>query len=479
MNFKNRHTLKFYLTLAVIIALQACDKEDTKTYAPPVVGEVNVDFYLTTPDEANLLTPTTSGIFPLATNTNFTINVSENTSYQEMDGFGYTLTGGSATLMNSMSSSSRADLLQELFGSGDTSIGLSYLRISIGASDLDATTFSYNDLPNGQTDVNLDNFSINPDMANLIPVLQEILEINPNIKILGSPWSAPTWMKSNNSTIGGELLPQYYDTYAIYFVKYIEAMAAQGIIIDAITIQNEPENPYNNPSMVMSAEQQKTFIRDHLGPTFQTENIATKIILFDHNLDHPEYPISILNDATAKNYIDGSAFHLYAGQIDNMSLVHNAHPDKNVYFTEQWIQAPGNYEADLKWHVRELLVGAPRNWSKNVLQWNLAADPNNNPHTDGGCTECLGAITIDGNSVQRNVGYYIMGHASKFVPAGAVRIESNTASEFPNVAYKTPDGKIVVIVLNNSDVQNALNINAADNPITVTMPAGAVATFVW
>ncbi|REE25881.1 glucosylceramidase [Winogradskyella pacifica] len=479
MNFKNRHTLKFYLTLAVIIALQACDKEDTKTYAPPVVGEVNVDFYLTTPDEANLLTPTTSGIFPLATNTNFTINVSENTSYQEMDGFGYTLTGGSATLMNNMSSSSRADLLQELFGSSDTSIGLSYLRISIGASDLDATTFSYNDLPNGQTDVNLDNFSINPDMANLIPVLQEILEINPNIKILGSPWSAPTWMKSNNSTIGGELLPQYYDTYANYFVKYIEAMAAQGIIIDAITIQNEPENPYNNPSMVMSAEQQKTFIRDHLGPTFQTENIATKIILFDHNLDHPEYPISILNDATAKNYIDGSAFHLYAGQIDNMSLVHNAHPDKNVYFTEQWIQAPGNYEADLKWHVRELLVGAPRNWSKNVLQWNLAADPNNNPHTDGGCTECLGAITIDGNSVQRNVGYYIMGHASKFVPAGAVRIESNTASEFPNAAYKTPDGKIVVIVLNNSDVQNALNINAADNPITVTMPAGAVATFVW
>lgn len=479
MNFKNRHTLKFYLTLAVIIALQACDKEDTKTYAPPVVGEVNVDFYLTTPDEANLLTPTTSGIFPLATNTNFTINVSENTSYQEMDGFGYTLTGGSATLMNNMSSSSRADLLQELFGSGDTSIGLSYLRISIGASDLDATTFSYNDLPNGQTDVNLDNFSINPDMANLIPVLQEILEINPNIKILGSPWSAPTWMKSNNSTIGGELLPQYYYTYANYFVKYIEAMAAQGITIDAITIQNEPENPYNNPSMVMSAEQQKTFIRDHLGPTFQTENIATKIILFDHNLDHPEYPISILNDDTAKNYIDGSAFHLYSGQIDNMSLVHNAHPDKNVYFTEQWIQAPGNYEADLKWHVRELLVGAPRNWSKNVLQWNLAADPNNNPHTDGGCTECLGAITIDGNSVQRNVGYYIMGHASKFVPAGSERIESNAASEFPNVAYKTPDGKIVVIVLNNSDVQNALNINATDNPITVTMPAGAVATFVW
>ena len=479
MIFKNRHTLKFYITLAVIIALQACNKDETPTYAPPEVADVNVDFYLTTPDEANLLTPTTTGIFPLGTNSNFTINVSESTVYQEMDGFGYALTGGSAMLMNNMSSSSRSALIQELFGSGENSIGISYLRISIGASDLDATTFSYNDLPSGQTDVNLDNFSLNPDMANLIPVLNEILAINPSIKILATPWSAPTWMKTNNATIGGELLPQYYDTYADYFVKYIEAMAAQGITIEAITIQNEPENPYNNPSMVMSAEQQKTFVRDHLGPKFQTENVATKIILFDHNLDHPEYPISIMNDVAAKSYVDGSAFHLYAGQISNMSLVHNAHPDKNVYFTEQWIQAPGDYYADLRWHVRELMVGAPRNWSKNVIQWNLAADSNNNPHTDGGCTECLGAITIDGNSVQRNPGYYIIGHASKFVPAGAVRIESNTSSEFPNVAYKTPDDKIVVIVLNNSDVQSALNINAGEEPITVTMPAGAVATFVW
>lgn len=479
MKFKKINTLKFYLALAVIITFQACSEDETPTYLPPEVEEVNVGFYLTTPDETNLLAPTTSGIFPLATNTNFTINVSEATTYQEMDGFGYSLTGGSAMLINSMSSSSRLTLLQELFGTGESSIGVSYLRVSIGASDLDATTFSYNDLPSGQTDVNLDNFSLNPDMANLVPVLNEILAINPNIKILATPWSAPTWMKTNNSTIGGELLPQYYDTYANYFVKYIQEMATQGITIDAITIQNEPENPYNNPSMVMSAEQQKTFIRDHLGPTFQTENIATKIILFDHNLDNPDYPISIMNDASAKSYVDGSAFHLYAGQISSMSLVHNAHPDKNVYFTEQWIQAPGNYYSDIRWHMRELMVGAPRNWSKNVLQWNLAADPNSDPHTDGGCTECLGAITIAGNTVQRNPGYYIIAHSSKFVPPGSVRIESNTSSEFPNVAYKTPDGKIVVVVLNNSDVQNALNINAAEEPITVTMPAGSVATFIW
>ncbi|WP_246296558.1 glycoside hydrolase family 30 protein [Winogradskyella vidalii] len=481
MNFsiKNNNMKMIIILLTFLGVAQGCEDTDNTYYPPPEQSEVAAKYYLTTPDKSNLLTLQTNGIFALTDNNNFTINVSEGTTYQEMDGFGYTLTGGSASLINAMSTSARESLLQELFGTGENSIGVSYLRVSIGASDLDATTFSYNDLPDGQTDENLTNFSLNPDMANLIPILNEITAINPDIKILGSPWSAPTWMKSNGSTIGGELLPQYYSTYANYFVKYINGMAAQGITIDAITIQNEPENPYNNPSMVMTAEQQKTFIRDHLGPTFQTENIATKIILFDHNLDHPEYPISILNDATAKSYIDGSAFHLYAGQIDNMSVVHNAHPDKNVYFTEQWVQAPGDFYSDIRWHIRELIIGAPRNWSRNVLEWNLAADPNSEPHTDGGCTECLGAITIDGNNVERNPAYYIIAHASKFVPAGSIRIESNYSTELPNVAFKTPNNKIVVIVLNNSEAQETLNINTSQESITTTIPAGSVGTFVW
>ncbi|WP_229731271.1 glycoside hydrolase family 30 protein [Hyunsoonleella pacifica] len=479
MKLLNIYNLNFYFILLLIVTLQACNDDEMRTYPPPEVADVNVDFFLTSPDEANLLAETTNGLFPMVTNNNFTITVDEGTSYQEMDGFGYSLTGGSAMLINNMSSSARANLLEELFGTGANSISISYLRVSIGSSDLDANTFSYNDLPSGQTDVNLDNFSLNPDMANLIPVLKEVLAINPNIKILATPWSAPTWMKTNNNTVGGELLPQYYDTYANYFVKYVEGMAAQGIVIDAITVQNEPENPFNNPSMVMSAEQQKVFIRDHLGPLFATENITTKIILFDHNLDNPDYPISIMNDASAKTYVDGSAFHLYAGQISNMSLVHNAHPDKNLYFTEQWIQAPGDFFGDMRWHVRELMVGAPRNWSKNVLQWNLASDPNSDPHTNGGCEECLGAVTIDGNSIQRNPGYYIIAHTSKFVPPGSVRVESSASFEFPNVAYKTPENKIVVLVLNNSDVQKSLNINVQTEPITVTIPAGSVATFIW
>ncbi len=472
-------SIKYTFLSLVTLIQSSCDNKEMAYYPPPATGNVNANFYLTTPSKSSLIELQNNGIQPYSQNSNFTINVSDATTYQTMDGFGFTLTGGSAQLINNMSASAKNDLLQELFGTSENSIGVSYLRISIGASDLDASVFSYNDLPSGQTDVNLNNFSIAPDLTNLIPVLNAIVAINPNIKILGSPWSAPTWMKTNQSTIGGELQTNYYATYANYFVKYIQAMEANGITIDAITIQNEPENPYNNPSMVMTAPQQADFIKNNLGPAFATNNIQTKIILFDHNLDHPNYPISILDDNAANPFIDGSAFHLYAGQIDNMSVVHNAHPNKNVYFTEQWIQAPGNFPADIKWHFRELMIGAPRNWSKIVLQWNLAADQNNNPHTPGGCTECLGALTINGSSITRNSAYYIIAHSSKFVPAGSVRIQSNTSTELPNVAYKTPQGKIVVVVLNNTDSQKSFNINASNEPISTVLPAGSVATYVW
>jgi glucosylceramidase len=471
--------LKIIILTTLTLLQNGCDSKDTPNYPPPVAGTTNAKFYLTTPSKSSLLALQTNGITPFTANDNFTINISDNTTYQSMDGFGYCLTGGSAGLINNMTSSAKNDLLEELFGQGENSIGVSYIRVSIGASDLDASVFTYNDLPDGITDEDLSEFSIANDLTNLIPILNQIKSINPNIKIVASPWTAPTWMKTNNSSIGGELKPMYYATYANYFVKYVQAMQSNGITIDAITIQNEPENPYNNPSMVMTAPQQTDFIKNHLGPAFQSNAIATKIITFDHNLDNVNYPISVLNDPIAKQFIDGSAFHLYAGQIDNMSLVHNAHPDKNIYFTEQWIQAPGNFQEDLKWHMRELIIGAPRNWSKTVLEWNLASDPNNNPHTPGGCTECLGAVTINGSTVVRNPAYYIIAHASKFVKAGSVRIESNYSVELPNVAYKTPEGKIVVIVLNNTNSQKSFNINVASEPISTVLPAGSVATYVW
>lgn len=475
---KTEIMIKLFTLFMVVMTLASCEDATLKTYPPPEIEQVSASFYLTTPDKLNLLTKQESNIFPIRNNTDFTINVSENETYQSMDGFGFTLTGGSAIHINAMSSSAKNELLQDLF-SVENGIGVSYLRISIGASDLDSNVFSYNDLPPGQTDTNQSNFSISADNSNLIPVLKDIVAINPSIKILATPWSAPSWMKTNRSSIGGKLQNQYYTSYATYFVKYIEAMQNEGIAIEAITIQNEPENPYNNPSMLMAANEQKDFIINHLGPLFITEGITTKILLFDHNLDNPNYPISILNDNNIKQYVAGSAFHLYAGTIDNMSFVKNAHPDKDVYFTEQWVQAPGDFPADIRWHVRELIIGASRNWSKTILEWNLAADPENKPYTNGGCTECLGALTIDGNNVTKNSAFYIIAHASKYVPEGSIRIESNTSLELPNVAFLTPEDKIIVIVLNNTDIQKSFNINVTQEPISMTLPAGSVATLVW
>jgi glucosylceramidase len=414
-----------------------------------------------------------------AANNFTTIEVDSVTKYQSVDGFGYTLTGGSAYLINKMDAPSKSALLSELFGNGNDGISISYLRVSIGASDLSNSVFSYNDMPTGQTDPTLANFSLSLDTVDLIPVLKQILTINPNIKILGSPWSAPVWMKDNGNSMGGSLQPQYYAAYAQYFVKYIQAMAAKGITINAITVQNEPQHGGNNPSMVMSAAQQGDFIKNHLGPAFRTANLATKIIIWDHNCDNPNYPITILNDPLAKQYIDGSAFHLYSGDISALSGVQAAHPDKNLYFTEQWTGANGSFDGDLKWHMKNVVIGSMRNWSKVALEWNLASDPAYDPHTPGGCTECKGAVTINASVVTRNVGYYIIAHASKFVPAGSIRIASNNGVSLQNVAFLRPDGKKVLIVLNDGGGTASFNIKYKGKTAVAELPAGAVGSYVW
>jgi glucosylceramidase len=471
------------LGVAAVLLMSACaTKKDAKPEnngKPETNASSDVAFWLTTGDQSALLAKQNTVLnFTDAASNLPAIEVNENQTFQTIDGFGFTLTGGSASLINSLSETEKDALLQELFSTKDNGIGISYLRISIGASDLSAGTFTYNELPKGETDVNQDKFSIAQEMTDLVPVLKKIVAINPAIKILGSPWTAPTWMKDNQSFKGGSLKPEYYQSYSRYFVKYINAMKAQGITIDAITIQNEPLHPGNVPSMFMPAPAQGQFIKTAMGPMFQAEGIKTKIILYDHNADKPEYPISILDDAETRKYVDGSAFHLYGGTIDALSKVHEAHPDKHLYFTEQWVGGPGNFAEDLKWHVSTLVIGATRNWSRNVLEWNLAADPNYGPHTDGGCVTCLGALTIK-PGVSRNVAYYVIGHASKFVPQNSVRISSNNISNLANVAFITPDGKKVLIVSNTSNNTQSFNIKSKGKIVSTSLPAGAAGTFVW
>ena len=467
---KTKSALPLLLSISLLAPLAASAQQDAS-------------LWLTNPDRSALLklqSPPIPFTAAPATATQV-INVDPAQTFQTMDGFGFALTGGSAALLMKMAPASRAAILHELFTTTGDGIGVSYLRLTVGSSDMNDHVYSYDDLAKGETDTAMAHFSLDPDKTDVIPVMKEILALQPKIHLLASPWSAPLWMKTNDDAQGGVLKPEYFHAYAAYLVKYIQGMQAEGIRIDALTIQNEPLNEKNTPSMLMLAPEQAEFIKTDLGPAFKEAGIKTKIVLYDHNLDHPLYPLSILRDKDAAKYVDGSGFHLYGGTVDAMTQVHDAFPNKNIYFTEQMVtDRDPNGPINLSNPVARIVIGATRNWSKNVLLWNLAADPDNGPHTsNGGCPVCTGAITIDGNKVIRNVAFYTIAHASKFVPTGSVRIVSNTLDTLPNVAFKTPDGKKVLIVSNITETPQKFGIHTGSKTFTTSLDAGSVGTYVW
>ena len=440
----------------------------------------NASWWLTNPDKSALLAeqPLLSSL-PASKDASLpSIVVDPSQRFQTMDGFGFALTGGSAQNLMRMTPAKRHELLKELFSLENGGIGISYLRLSIGSSDLNARTFSYDDIPAGDTDPNLEHFSLSDDLQDVVPVLKEILSISPSIKIMGSPWSAPLWMKTNGNIRGGKLKETCYRAYAGYLSRYIEAMALEGITIDAITVQNEPFNDLNTPSMQLFPKEEASFIRDYLGPYFHMIGIKTKIILYDHNCDAPQYPVSILTDPEARKYVDGSGFHLYEGDVSALSVVHDRFPDKNIYFTEQAVG--GRRGFNLSWPISHVVVGATRNWSKNVILWNLASDPQFKPHTDnGGCASCQGALTLDGDTVERKIAYYVIAHASKFVPPGSVRISSSSIDSLSNVAFATPDGHTVVIVVNTGTSAMRFQVEEGASAVQPQLGPGSVATIQW
>jgi glucosylceramidase len=446
-------------------------------------SDKDVSVWLTTADKANLLTEQGQHLhFAKGSPSTDAIVIDDSHKFQTMDGFGHAVTGGTAQLMMKMSPAARTALLHELFGNGPGQIATSYIRVSVGASDMNDHVYTYDDVPAGQTDPELKNFSLTPDRADVIPVLKEILAINPKIKILASPWTAPAWMKDNDDVKGGHLKKEFYAAYATYWVKYLQGMKAEGIGIDALTPQNEPENPKNTPSMLVTSEEEADFIGNYLGPAMAKARVKTKIISFDHNCDHPNYSTDLLKNAAASKYTDGSGFHLYLGQISAMTTVHDAYPQKNLYFTEQMVVSRKNDTSfAIAKPVARIIIAAPENWSRNVLLWNLAADPQNGPHTNnGGCPSCSGALTLDGDTVTRLLAYYTAAHASKFVPAGSVRIASpGPASALPHVAFLTPQKRHVLIVSNTTEQPSTFAIRFNGKDASATLPAGAVATYVW
>ena len=463
-----RNVGRISLVLSCLIAIVPADGQKVHTW-------------LSTPDGASLVAPQNAVRFQRTSQPENLIQIDDSTTYQTIDGFGHAVTGGTAQLMMKMSPAARHALLEDLFGSKPGQRYMSYIRISVGASDMNESVYTYDDLPEGATDPKLAHFSLAPDEAYVIPVLKEILTIHPGIRILASPWTPPSWMKDNGKSKGGTLLYEYYGVYAEYLVKYLEGMRDRGIPITTITVQNEPENPKNTPSMVLTAEQETEFIGKYFGPALGKANLHTEIVAFDHNCDHPQYPITVLRDPAAGRYTGGSGFHLYLGEISALTTVHDAFPQKDIFFTEQMV-IPRRRATNLEIAepVARVVIGATTNWARNVLLWNLAADPQNGPHTgDGGCPVCSGALTLDGDKVKRNLAYYVTAHFTQFVPPGSVQVAASGGVALPHVAFRAPSGGHVLVVSNTADTAAKFAIGYKGKFVKVDLPAGAVATYTW
>lgn len=412
-----------------------------------------------------------------------TIQVDASTQFQTIDGFGASFTDSSAWLFDrKLTPQQRKDALKMLFDPRD-GIGLNILRQPMGASDFATEQYSYDDVPTGEQDPKLAKFSIEHDRAYIIPLLKEALALNPNLKIIASPWSPPGWMKTSQSMIQGALLPEAYPEFANYFVKFIKAYADAGVPIYAITMQNEPLYlPGNYSGMNMTAVEQAAILRDYLGPALRDSGLKTKIFVFDHNWDLIEYPLRVLSDPKAATFVAGTATHCYGGVVTAQSELHNRFPDKEIWMTEC---SGGDWQkGNLLEQQARLVINSTRNWAKAVVLWNLALDQNHQPFL-GGCTNCRGIVTVNHAvspaQVVPTVDYTTLAHFSKFVRLGARRIASNSFDQgsLEDVAFQNPDGSIVLVVLNSSGSSLPFNIAWRGEFASYKLPAGAVATFSW
>ncbi|HET9169355.1 MAG TPA: RICIN domain-containing protein [Actinospica sp.] len=444
-----------------------------------------VSVWETTADGSRLLSPQAGAAFAAGAGTaSQTITVNPSTTYQTMAGFGASFTDSSAWLV--YNSPQRNAIMTKLFDPTN-GIGLSFLRQPIGASDFSTSLFSYDDLPSGQTDQNLAHFSIAHDQSYILPILQQALSLNPQVTVMATPWSAPGWMKTGGSMIGGTLNTADYQAFANYLVKFAQAYKAAGVPISLITAQNEPEySPSNYPGSTFTAAQEESFIANDLGPALAGSGLSTKILGYDHNWNDTSFPETIIGNNDSSQYTVGTAWHCYSGDPSAQTTVHNAYPNKDTYFTEcsgsQSANPANTFSDSLDWQTENLIIGATRNWAKSVVTWNMALDPSGGPSMN--CTTCTAAVTVDNNAgtASYNAEYYVLGQASKFVKPGATRIDSNTfgSGNIEDVAFQNPDGSNALIVL-NSDTANAHSFNVEENgqSFTYSLPAKAVATFTW
>jgi glucosylceramidase len=442
-------------------------------------GEAEI--WLTTQDRSALLAPQA----PVALQPGApadSVRIDPSRRYQSMVGFGAAISDASAYLIQKkMTAEQRGALLRDLFGR-DGGVAFSFTRLTIGASDFSRTHYSYDDLPKGAVDPELRRFSIAPARAEVLPVTRAALAINPDLKIMATPWSPPGWMKTTDSLIKGSLRQELYPAFAAYLRRTVQAFGEEGVPVHYLSIQNEPDfEPDNYPGMRLSPAQRARIIGDHVGPDFARAGLRTELLEWDHNWDKPDQPLAVLADPAAARYVSGVAWHCYGGDVSAQSQVRDRHPEKDVFFTEcsggEW--SPAWPEA-WPWMMRNLIVGTTRNWARGVLLWNLALDENFGPHL-GGCGNCRGVVTIDSRTgeVTRNPEYYALGHLSRFLRPGARRIDSTSPSpDLLTIAFQDGDA-LVLLAFNAGNAVADFAVASGAAHFRYRLDPRAAATFRW
>lgn len=407
------------------------------------------------------------------------ITVDGSQQYQSMLGFGAAITDAASSVVWAMPTPNRDALMDEMFGG--SGLKLDVVRLPMGSSDFARFSYTYDD--SASPDPTLANFSVATDETATIPLLQAALQRNPNLKIFAVPWSAPAWMKTNGSLNAGSLKPEYFSVYADYFVKFVQAYEAHGLPIYAVCPQNEPLHTTGSyPSMAMSAVDEATFIGQYLGPAFAAASITTRILAYDHNWDNTSYASTVFDDAQAGSYTSGSAWHAYAGSVTVQTTVHNAYPTKDIYFTEITASQPDNFGSDLQWFMRNIGIGAPYNWARTSIYWNLALDENNGP-LNGGYTTGQGVVRVTSSTaaITRYSTYYGLQHLSQHIQPGAKRIGcTNYGTGYVlATAYRNPDGTTVCHVLCDAQSAQTFKLIADGNSVSFTLQPGDVVTCIW
>lgn len=496
MKRKNNNTMIYTLLLSFLMTATSCNRD---SYTPSAIDSIkdngDITIYTTTNTRSQDFS---KGFIDFSTKFNMspnTITLDPTQKFQTMDGFGAAITGSTCYNLMKMTQEDRTKFLTETF-SDDKGMGMNYIRIAIGCSDFSLSEYTCWDKEGKE------NFALQSEEKQyVLPVLKEILAINPSIKIMGSPWTAPKWMKVNNLTdlkpfdswTSGQLNPKYYQDYGWYFVQWLQAMKKEGIHVSSITVQNEPLNRGNSASMYMTWQEQQAFIKQALGPQLKAASLDTKIYAFDHNYnydniaDQNDYPVKIYNDAGAASFIAGAAFHNYGGDKAELLDIHNQRPDKELVFTEtsigEWNEGR-NLEKRLMEDMREVALGTVNNWSRAVIVWNLMLDNDKGPNRDGGCQTCYGAVDISKSNfkkITRNSHYYIVGHLSAVVKSGAVRIGASgyTAEGLIYTAFKNIDGSYALVLLNDANENRKITINDTKNHFSYEVPAKSVVSYRW